>query len=207
MTDADQLKKDQDALDQRLKDVEKALSKKTNKEAKEELPLGAFWSNKDWKVTLTEFIEIVAIAKATSLIKFGLPAILDLGKIVESTIEKRFKRNKWGWLFGKKPVDPLDAQIARINEIEQGLHRLHPIVTRFNTQFPPSRSDRIHADLQSLKGKVRHLENDRRHIRDRANATPPPRRSNVDGIRNLDQAAAQINRLEERVTHLARALG
>lgn len=210
MTDTDQLKKEQDALAQRLATVESTLTKKAAKEQKDELPLGVLWSNKDWKANLTTFIEIVAITKATSIIKFGFPAILDLGKIVESTIEKRFKRNSWGWLFGKKPEDPLDEQVSRIDALERRMGRseeLRGSVVRFNTQYPASRSDRIDSDIQSLKGKVRHLESDRTTLRNRANATPPPRRSSVDGIGNLTQVSEQINRLEDRITHLARALG
>ncbi|MFI8941147.1 hypothetical protein [Streptomyces syringium] len=210
MTDTDQLKREQDALAQRLATLESALTKKATKEEKEELPLGVLWSNKDWKANLTTFVEIVAITKATSIVKLGLPAILDLGKIFESLIEKRFKRNSWGWLFGKKPVDPLDEQVSRIDALERRMGRseeLRGSVVRFNTQYPASRSDRIDSDIQSLKGKIRHLETDRSNLRSRANATPPPRRSSVDGIGNLTQVAQQINRLEDRITHLARALG
>ncbi|MFC4518275.1 hypothetical protein [Streptomyces ehimensis] len=210
MTDTEEIKKEQAAIDKRLIEVEKSIAKSAAKDKKDELPFGALWSNKDWKLTLTEYIEIIAIAKATSLIKIGLPAVLDLGKIVESLIEKKYKRNKWGWIFGKKPDDPLPPQIERIDALESRMSRadeLRPSVIRFNTQYPASRSERINSDIQSLKGKVRHLEENRRQLRNSANATPPPRRSNVDGIGSLSQAADQINRLEERITHLARALG
>lgn len=210
MTHAEEIKKEQADLDKRIGEVEKTLKTNAAKEKKDELPFGALWSNKDWKATLTDYIEIIAITKATSLVKFGLPAVLDLSKTVESLIEKRFKRNKWGWLFGKKPDDPLTEQIQRIDSLEHRTGRieeLHHGVDRFNTQYPAARSERINTDIHSLKGKVRHLEEDRGRIRNSANATPPPRHSSVDGIGNLTQAAEQINRLEQRITHLARALG
>ncbi|MGW2481428.1 hypothetical protein ACWC9H_12900 [Streptomyces sp. NPDC001251] len=210
MPEPEQLQREQEALAKRLGDVEQSLKKKANKEEKTELPFGAMWSDKDWKANLTAFVEIVTITKATSLIKFGLPAIFDGGKMVESFIEKRFKRNKWGWLFGKKPEDPLDSVNDRLRAAEERLVRseeLHPSVVRFNSQYPASRSDRIDNDFQTLKAKVRALETRRDRVQNRANATPPPRRSSVTGIGNFAQTAEQINRLEERITHLARALG
>ncbi|MER0447666.1 hypothetical protein ABR738_24475 [Streptomyces sp. Edi4] len=104
------------------------------------------WSDKDWKENLTAFVEIVAIAKATSFIKFGLPAIFDGTKMVESFIEKRFNRNKRGWLFGKKPDDPLVAVNVRLNSLGNGLAQaegMRTSVIRFSSQYPTARSDRI----------------------------------------------------------------
>ncbi|MEU2954371.1 hypothetical protein AB0M94_26905 [Streptomyces xanthochromogenes] len=209
MPDPEQLRKEQDALSNRLGAVEKTLAKKANKEEKQELPFGAMWSDKDWKANLTAFVEIVTITKATSLIKFGLPALFDGGKIIESFIEKRFKRNKWGWLFGKKPEDPLVPLEERLRAAEGRLvsDEMTASVARFDSQYPAARSDRIHSDIQSLKTKVQSLEGHRDRVQNRANATPPPRRSSVNGISNFAQAADQISRLEDRITHLARALG
>ncbi|MFG3284686.1 hypothetical protein [Streptomyces sp. NPDC048111] len=175
-------------IEDRLDKVEKELAQKANKTPAVQDSPSVNWT--DWKVNWSKWVEIIAVTKVTSILSFGLPKLFNF----DTLIEKKFKleRNKWGFLW-KKPANPLDAEVIRIDRLEdlqrQGNNHLLSLARIVNGSVVP-RVSRLERNEQALRSQVRSGEAARPRV--------PPLSGNE---------AARIHDLELRVTNLAAALG
>ncbi|MFE1308556.1 hypothetical protein [Streptomyces sp. NPDC058755] len=88
--------------------------------------------------------------------------------------------------------------------------RIYPVTVRLNTEFPEVKRtvQAAHERLNRIQPKVSSLESSLRAMRNRVgNSVPGSRTANYSNMGSFSEAAAQINRLENRIDRLVSALG
>ncbi|MFE7118361.1 hypothetical protein ACFU99_23395 [Streptomyces sp. NPDC057654] len=188
------------SVEERLEKLEKGVAQKDG--------YGQFQVNwTEWKAGFTgdvgKYVEIIAIAKLTSLVKFGLPTLLDLGKPLENYIENHFKRNKFGWLFGKKPED----ETARKFEEHKNWLQRHDGQIDGQRQRFDQRFGNVETGLRNTNRRVNSLETGLSSIRSRQSQV----RGRVNSVPRQDPTLTsqqtRIRDLEVRINGLVAALG
>ncbi|MEU0600148.1 hypothetical protein ABZ484_18175 [Streptomyces sp. NPDC006393] len=193
-------------LQERLTKLEGEVKKKSDEHDKATLPGGAEFDKEDVQLKWTDYLTILAVAKAVSVIKLELPALLDAGKLVETGLERITgkTRNQWGWLFGQKPVPPEEL----INNAKREIQSIYDPKLETLTRRTQSLTDRLENTRTALSNTNRRLQQTSDALRAQQRTTRRgvqelPRQSAAG---SLDQAA-QLRELETRVNGLIRVLG
>lgn len=182
----------------RIKKVEEDLKNKTDKPSPlPQVVPGITWDSNEFKLgiegNIGKYIEIFAIAKLTTLVKFGFPTPLDSGKFWDTLLEEKFNRtrNKWGWFLAKKPPDKPAEQTERIDNL----------ITRFDgyEHDLDRRLKNTNRRMNKLEGTVSALRTNQRGTRNSVR--------NIPGRDMRVTGTGRVRDLESRIQQLIQALG
>jgi hypothetical protein len=126
----------------------------------------------------------------------SFPSLFSLEELIKQRAGLEY--NEFGLLLKKKP-----------DELKLAIERIDPIVARFKSQYPPTKADEIDTKLRKigpLEESVRRLTQSAQAMRTGANNAPQRQNANFSNTGSFTETAEQINRLEDRIDSLIRAI-